>query len=104
MYVSQAVDETVVNNQLCQPATLESCKKGQSTVAEQITFTLADVHALYPSIQLERWMAALRVSQSLKDLCLKLAYFASTFFLVHFSNLSILLVLLPSCNLIMPRR
>ena len=54
--------------------------------AEQIMLTAADVNALYPSIQLERGMAALRwfmdthtnFNQTLKDLCLKLAYFVLT--------------------------
>ena len=54
--------------------------------AEQIMLTAADVNALYPSIQLERGMAALRwfieqhtsFNQTLKDLCLKLAHFVLT--------------------------
>ena len=54
--------------------------------AEQIMLTSADVNALYPSIKLERGMAALRwfmdnhtsFSQTLKDLCLKLAHFVLT--------------------------
>jgi hypothetical protein len=53
---------------------------------EQIMLTAADVNALYPSIQLERGMTALRwfmdyhtsFNQTLKDLCLKLAYFVLT--------------------------
>jgi len=53
---------------------------------EQIMLTAADVNALYPSIQLERGMAALRwfmdyhtsFNQTLKDLCLKLAHFVLT--------------------------
>ena len=53
---------------------------------EQIMLTAADVNALYPSIQLERVMTALRwfmdyptsFNQTLKDLCLKLAYFVLT--------------------------
>ena len=48
--------------------------------------TAADVNALYPSIQLERGMTALRwfmdnhtsFNQTLKDLCLKLAHFVLT--------------------------
>ena len=54
--------------------------------AEQIMLTAADVNALYPSIQLERGMAALRwfmdqhtnFNQTLKDLCLRLAHFVLT--------------------------
>ena len=54
--------------------------------AEQIMLTAADVNALYPSIQLERGMTALRwfmdnhtsFNQTLKDLCLKLAHFVLT--------------------------
>ncbi len=54
--------------------------------AEQIMLTAADVNALYPSIQLERGMAALQwfieqhtsVNLTLKDLCLKLAHFVLT--------------------------
>lgn len=54
--------------------------------SEQIMLTAADVNALYPSIQLERGMAALKwfmdhhtdLGQTLKDLCLKLAYFVLT--------------------------
>ena len=54
--------------------------------AEQIMLTSADVNALYPFIKLERGMAALRwfmdnhtsFSQTLKDLCLKLAHFVLT--------------------------
>ncbi len=53
---------------------------------EQIMLTAADVNALYPSIQLDRGMAALSwyidhhtdLNQTLKDLCLKLAYFVLT--------------------------
>jgi len=53
---------------------------------EQIMLTAADVNALYPSIQLERGMAALRwfmdhhtsFNQTLKDLCLRLAHFVLT--------------------------
>jgi len=48
--------------------------------------TAADVNSLYPSIQLDRGMSALRwfmdkhtsFNQTLKDLCLKLAYFVLT--------------------------
>lgn len=55
-------------------------------VAEQIMLTAADVNALYPSIRLERGMAALRwfmdnhtsFNQTLKDLCLRLAHFVLT--------------------------
>jgi hypothetical protein len=51
--------------------------------AEQIMLTAGDVNALYPSIQLERGMTAIRrfieqhtrFNQTLKDLCLKLAHF-----------------------------
>ena len=51
--------------------------------SEQIMLTAADVNALYPSIQLERGMAALKwfmdhhtdLGQTIKDLYLKLAYF-----------------------------
>lgn len=54
--------------------------------AEQVVLTAADVNALYPSIQLERGMAALRwfmdthtsFNQTLKDLCLRLAHFVLT--------------------------
>ena len=54
--------------------------------AEQIMLTAADVNALYPSIQLERGMAALRwfmdqhtdFNQTLRDLCLRLAHFVLT--------------------------
>ena len=54
--------------------------------AEQIMLTAADVNALYPSIQLERGMTAIRwfmeqhtsFNQTLKDLCLKLAHFVLT--------------------------
>ena len=50
---------------------------------EQIRLTAADVNALYPSLQLDKGSAALRwfmedhtdFKQTLKDLCLKLAYF-----------------------------
>jgi hypothetical protein len=53
---------------------------------EQIMLTAADVNALYPSIQLERGMTALRwfmerhtsFNQTLKDLCLRLAHFVLT--------------------------
>ena len=56
------------------------------TAAEQIMLTTADVNALYPSIQLERGMTALRwfmehhtnFNQTLKDLCLRLAHFVLT--------------------------
>ena len=52
----------------------------------RVILTSADVNALYPSIRLERGMAALsgfinshtRFSQTLKDLCLKLAHFVLT--------------------------
>ena len=52
----------------------------------QIRLTTADVSALYPSIRLERGMAALRwfmdnhtgFNQTLKDLCLRLAHFVLT--------------------------
>ena len=48
--------------------------------------TLAGVNVLYPSVQLERWMAALSLfmdnhisfNQTLKDLFLKLAHFVLT--------------------------
>jgi len=48
--------------------------------------TAADVNALYPSIQLERGMAALRwfmdqytdFNQTLRELCLRLAHFVLT--------------------------
>lgn len=54
--------------------------------AEQIMLTAADVNALYPSIQLERGMAALLwfmdqhtdFNQTLRDLCLRLAHFVLT--------------------------
>jgi hypothetical protein len=54
--------------------------------AEQIMLTAAYVDALYPSIQLERGMTALRwfteqhtrFNPTLKDLCLKLAHFVLT--------------------------
>ena len=54
--------------------------------SEQIRLTAADVNALYPSIQLDKGLAALRwfmehhtnFNQTLKDLCLKLAYFVLT--------------------------
>ena len=53
---------------------------------EQIMLSAADVNSLYPSIQLDRGMAALRwfmdhhtdLNQTLKELCLKLAYFVLT--------------------------
>jgi hypothetical protein len=53
---------------------------------EQVMLTAADVNALYPSIQLERGMTALRwfmehhtnFNQTLKDLCLRLAHFVLT--------------------------
>jgi hypothetical protein len=53
---------------------------------EQIMLTAADVNALYPSIELERGMTALKwfmdqhtnFNQTLKDLCLKLAFFVLT--------------------------
>jgi hypothetical protein len=53
---------------------------------EQIMLTAADVNALYPSINLERGMDALKwfmdnhtcFNQTLKDLCLKLAFFVLT--------------------------
>ena len=53
---------------------------------EQIMLTAADVNAFYPSIQLERGMAALRwfmdhhttFNQTLKDLCLRLRHFVLT--------------------------
>jgi hypothetical protein len=62
-------------------------KKGlRFNAAEQIMLTAADINALYPSIQLDRGMAALRwfieqhtsINQTLKDLCLKLAHFVLT--------------------------
>ena len=58
--------------------------------AEQIMLTSADVNDLYPSIQLQRRMAALRLrwfieshrgtsfNQTLRDLCLKLAHVVLT--------------------------
>ena len=54
--------------------------------SEQLKLTAADVNALYPSIQLDKGLAALRwfmehhtnFNQTLKDLCLKLAYFVLT--------------------------
>jgi hypothetical protein len=53
---------------------------------EQIMLNAADVNALYPSIQLEHGMTALRwfmdqhtsFNQTLKDMCLKLAHFVLT--------------------------
>jgi len=53
---------------------------------EPIRLTAADVNALYPSIQLDKGLAALKwfmehhtdFNQTLKDLCLKLAYFVLT--------------------------
>jgi len=54
--------------------------------AEQIVLTAADVNSLYPSIRLERGLAALRwfmdthtsFNQTLKDLCLRLAHLVLT--------------------------
>ena len=53
---------------------------------EGVLLTSADVNALYPSIDLQRGMAALQwfmdshtsFNQTLKDLCLKLAHFVLT--------------------------